>query len=167
MKDNKLYKEDAIEFAAMYLGVKADEQYREALRSDSTGDAAQKKAAGDLAIRLLLQTDSLPESHATYRLQNWVELARRHGSGKTLKDYYESNAKRLITSWGGTIDDYAARIWSGLIRDYYVPRVKQTLFKTGFDRKSWEEQWVKKAGISSIKPYAAPVKKAAQLVNEN
>lgn len=30
-----------------------------------------------------------------------------------------------MTSWGGTINhDYSARIWSGLIRDYYVPRLQ-------------------------------------------
>lgn len=167
MKGDQLYKEDAIELAAMYLGVKADEQYKLALKADSANDAAQKKRCGETAIRLMLQADSLLESHTTYRLQNWVDYARLHGSGKKRKNYYESNAKRLITSWGGTIDDYAARIWSGLIRDYYVPRVRETLFNANFNRKNWEEQWLKKPGVSRIQPYADPVQKAIQLVNEN
>jgi len=33
------------------------------------------------------------------------------------------NAKRLITTWGGDpVNDYSGRVWSGLIRDYYVSR---------------------------------------------
>lgn len=167
MKGNKFYKDDAIELAVFYLGIKADELYKQALKADSSGNISLKKSSGEQAILLLLQADSLLESHSTYRLQYWIDYARLHGSNKKLKDYYEANAKRLITSWGGTIDDYAARVWSGLIRDYYVPRIRQTLFKTDFNRKSWEEGWIKKPGVSNIKPYADPVQKAAELVNQN
>lgn len=38
------------------------------------------------------------------------------------KNKYEQNARRLVTRWGPPVDDYAAKIWSGLIRDYYLPR---------------------------------------------
>ncbi|HEY8661227.1 MAG TPA: alpha-N-acetylglucosaminidase TIM-barrel domain-containing protein [Hanamia sp.] len=167
MKDNKLYKYDAIELASVYLGVKADELYKQALIADSMGNETLKKELGNKAILLLLQADSLLESHATHRLQNWVDYARLHGGNVKLKNYYESNAKRLITTWGGTINDYAARMWSGLIRDYYVPRIKQALFKKDFNRQNWEEQWIKKPGISSIVPYDNPVQKAVELVNQN
>ena len=32
------------------------------------------------------------------------------------------NARRLITTWGGTLNDYANRSWSGLAGEYYAHR---------------------------------------------
>ncbi len=32
------------------------------------------------------------------------------------------NARRLITTWGGSLNDYACRNWSGLLWDYYGKR---------------------------------------------
>ena len=40
------------------------------------------------------------------------------------KNYYEKNARRIVTIWGPPVDDYSARIWSSLLRDYYLPRWK-------------------------------------------
>lgn len=34
------------------------------------------------------------------------------------------NARRIVTVWGPPVDDYAARIWSGLIGSYYLERWK-------------------------------------------
>jgi alpha-N-acetylglucosaminidase len=44
------------------------------------------------------------------------------GDSPQLKDYYEKNARNLITTWGGSLNDYASRSWAGLIRDYYAKR---------------------------------------------
>ncbi|WP_127129600.1 alpha-N-acetylglucosaminidase [Pseudoflavitalea rhizosphaerae] len=167
MKDNKMYRYDALELSSLYLGLKADEFYKQALQADSAGNDALKTSLGNKAMLLLLQVDSLLESHPMNRLQNWIDYARLHGNNEKDKNYYESNAKRLITTWGGFQDDYAARIWSGLIRDYYVPRVRETLFNKNFDRKNWEERWVTRPGISKISPYPDPLQKAIELVNNN
>ena len=32
------------------------------------------------------------------------------------------NARNLITTWGGTLNDYASRTWSGLVAGYYAVR---------------------------------------------
>ena len=32
------------------------------------------------------------------------------------------NARRLITTWGGSLNDYACRNWNGLMWDYYTKR---------------------------------------------
>jgi alpha-N-acetylglucosaminidase len=39
-----------------------------------------------------------------------------------LSDYYERNARTIITTWGGSLNDYACRNWSGLLSDYYARR---------------------------------------------
>ena len=51
-------------------------------------------------------------------------MARDYGNTPQLKDYYEMNARRLITTWGGDLDDYANRSWAGLIGQYYHTRWK-------------------------------------------
>lgn len=40
-------------------------------------------------------------------------------------DYYEINARDILTSWGGKdqqLNDYANRSWSGLISSFYAKR---------------------------------------------
>lgn len=166
LKQSNLYRNDAIEIAMLYLGVRADEYYKEALKAAGEGKVAEKKAAGDKAIAILKQIDRLLESHPTDRLQPWVASARAYGKTEQQKDYYESNAKRLITTWGGKQEDYAARLWSGLIRDYYIPRIQNHLYDVNFNRAKWEESWIKKAGVSKVPPFADPLAKAKELVRQ-
>ena len=44
------------------------------------------------------------------------------GDTDELKNYYEKNARNLITTWGGSLNDYASRTWAGLLNDYYARR---------------------------------------------
>jgi alpha-N-acetylglucosaminidase len=166
LKSSALYRYDAIEMAAIYLGLKADKFYKQALQADSTGDTATKKEALDKTVHILTDMDRLLESHPLHRLQAWVDLARLHGATAAEKDYYESNAKRLITTWGGAQSDYAARMWSGLIRDYYIPRIQNKLGNKNFDRAAWEEAWIKNNKISTITPLPDPLAAAKALVNQ-
>ena len=74
-------------------------------------------------MRVLLDDmDRLNAAHPFCTLNKWIEQARDLGVDPGVKDYYEMNARRLITTWGGDLNDYACRNWSGLISDYYVPR---------------------------------------------
>lgn len=166
LQQSDLYCNDAVELAALYLGLKADQYYKAALLADSLGQTARWQAVLDTSIRLLLATDSLLASHPTDRLQPWVTLARGHGASEADKNYYEADAKRLITTWGGRQEDYAARLWSGLIRDYYVPRIRMYFSEQRAALPEWEEQWVQKPGISTLQPYADPVRRARELVKE-
>ena len=44
------------------------------------------------------------------------------GTTFALKNYYEKNARNLITTWGGNLNDYASRTWAGLVKSYYAGR---------------------------------------------
>ena len=66
--------------------------------------------------------DNLNAFHPLCTLGQWVKKARDYGSTPEIKDYYEMNARRLITTWGGNLNDYADRSWSGLVGDYYAYR---------------------------------------------
>ncbi len=73
----------------------------------------------DLLFELLSDLDILNSHHPQAMLGTWLQQARDLGTTPQLKDYYEMNARRLITTWGGHLDNYACRNWNGLMWDYY------------------------------------------------
>ena len=76
----------------------------------------------DLLFELLSDLDNLNSHHPHATLDHWLKQARDLGKSPTVKDYYEMNARRLITTWGGHLNDYACRNWNGLMWDYYAKR---------------------------------------------
>ncbi|MCM4155742.1 alpha-N-acetylglucosaminidase [Gramella sp. AN32] len=164
LKQSELYRSDVIELSMLYLGNKADEFYKQALAAKAVNNDVKMKEEGEKAINLLKDIDRLLESHPINRLAPWIEFARSHGKTKEEKDFYEANAKRLITTWGGFQEDYASRLWSGLIRDYYIPRIKQHLFDENFNSDDWEETWITTPGMTEIAPFENPLAKAKELV---
>jgi len=85
------------------------------------------------------------------------------------KKLYSKEARRLISTWGGpSLHDYSARVWSGVIRDFYVPRW-ENYFKAmhdgkTFDFASWDETWYDKDSLSPIEAYSDPLSSAKTLV---
>lgn len=93
-------------------------------------------AAFDKAVvefdQLLLDLDQLAGTRPELSLAKWVTDARSHGTTDAEKNLYEANARSIITVWGPTIPkyeialiDYSWREWSGLIKDFYLPRWQQ------------------------------------------
>ena len=164
-KNNTLYKVDAIEMTCQYLGLIADELLVE---FQDTGE--NNYALLNEALSILSDIDRLLESHPNWKLKNWTDHAKKWGDTPEEKNYYEANARRLITTWGGGINEYAAKTWSGLIRDYYIPRWRlyydAKKNSTSFDIKRWEEEWINSTEISTIEPFKNPVEMASKLFDE-
>ena len=79
-------------------------------------------AHSDLLYEILSDLDILGSFHPQATLGHWLQQARDLGKSPQVKDYYEMNARRLITTWGGSLNDYACRNWNGLMWDYYAKR---------------------------------------------
>ena len=94
--------------------------------------------------------DALLEGHPLHRLERWLAMARSHGSTTQASDYYERSARRIITTWGPGVEDYAAKLWSGLIRDFYAPRFHlEQQGATSSSLETWENNWVEQQhGVS-------------------
>lgn len=78
-----------------------------------------------LFISLCDDVDNLVSTQNDLLLGKWIGDARDFGSTQREKNYYEKDARVLVTTWGGegnVITDYAAKDWSGLITGYYKPR---------------------------------------------
>ena len=119
--------------------------------------------------RLLLDADRLLESHPLWRLDRWSGMARREGHNEAEKERFVEESRRLISIWGGpSLSDYSARVWSGVIRDFYVPRLRRYLNAkadgTNFDFRSWDERWYSSPTVSKIEPYPDPFETARKLV---
>lgn len=71
---------------------------------------------------LLTDLDMLNAQHPFCTVDKWIDQAREFGQTPEVKDYYEMNARRLITTWGGDLNDYAVRNYSGLIANYHAKR---------------------------------------------
>lgn len=167
--DQPNYRDDAVEMAALALGLRAEDWFALARSAHSAGEAALFQKAVDSACALLTQADTLLESHSYLRLAHWLDFTRRHGGSDADKLAWESNAKQIITTWGPPVNDYACRVWSGLIRDFYIPRMKAVTEAMAagqpFDRGTWEAAWLKSPGISPVQPLDDPATQASEWVN--
>ena len=164
LESSPLYVNDAIEYASYYLAAKADDCYKRALKEDSLGNRVAAMQQLDRSVEILLDVDKLLTSHPLYRLEEWVDMARDWGKTDLEKDAYEANAKRLITTWGGFQEDYAARFWSGLIKDYYIPRMKLYFSELRADLDRWEENWIKAPWHNTSTSFEDPLQSAIKLV---
>ena len=99
--------------------------------------------------------DALLAGHPLHRLERWLAMARAHGTTPEEADYYERSARRIITTWGPGVEDYAAKLWSGLIRDYYAPRYHlEQGGATPSRLEAWENNWVEQQHGTSPAPDA-------------
>ena len=60
-----------------------------------------------------------------FSLEKWIEDARSWGTTPEEKDYFERDARNILTTWGDRgsgLTDYACRSYDGLIETYYKPR---------------------------------------------
>lgn len=128
-------------------------------------DLAKMEEKATLMREILKDLDDLNSFNSRCTLQNWIKEARNYGSNEDIKNYYEHNARNLITTWGGRLNDYASRTWAGLINDYYAKRWNiyiETLTeccKTGqlldtkkleSDLADFENNWVNATGVSEL-----------------
>lgn len=136
-KNSPLYFNDAIEFVSLWLGELADRHYEKALKLGKTDKGREELRK---TVALLTDVDRLLASHPLHKLDNWLSFARGADCSAVEQDAREANAKRLITTWGGWQEDYAARFWSGLIKDYYIPRLEIHFSEKADMMEKWKEE---------------------------
>ncbi len=147
-KASPLYQVDAIEVVSQFALEHVDQDLEAAALHANLEQVEEARKYLANARDIVTQVDALMSQHPLHRLDRWVSLARGWGQDAASKDRYEANAKRLVTTWGGPVlTEYAARVWSGLLRSYYLPRWEQWIEakcsgNDSFDIEPWEEKWV-------------------------
>ena len=86
-------------------------------------------AADSIAVEMLYVLDDIEEIVGTeeyFLLGKWIADARRWGRDTAGKDYYEREARNIISTWEGknhsSLNDYARRCYAGMISSYYKVR---------------------------------------------
>lgn len=172
IKNNTLYNADAIQLAVQYASIRADRLLITAIEFNKNNEAAKRDLAFEKAFGLIKKIDDILNAHPLYRLERWVKFARSWGNNAAEADFYEENAKRQITTWGGPdLTEYAAKIWSGFVKDYYLPRWQKIAdsLSTGSkcDLLNWEEKWITTPVAQFDKMRTDdPVKLAKELIKE-
>ena len=171
IKHSPLFAYDLAQWAAAYVGSKLEILTQHIEKAYAAQDMAKAGQLEEQFETLMLRMDALLSAFPTTNMQTWINFARRYGQDQQQADMYESNARRIITIWGPPVDDYSARIWGGLLRDYYLPRWKHYFQekKTGkkFDFSKWETNWVEKTtGLSPITIPNNPIEEAISLIQE-
>jgi alpha-N-acetylglucosaminidase len=124
-KDNELYVTDAIQYAALYLAAKADYALKAANWAIVAGDTKKAEELVATLCNMLLEMDKLLESHPILRIQRWMDMAAERATSPEETAAFQKEIMRLVSTWSGpSLKDYSARVWSGLIRDFYMPRME-------------------------------------------
>ena len=146
LKDSPYYLTDLCEMTAHYLGGKAEILTRQIDQEYLLGDTLQAHFLQSRFETFMLGMDRILSQHPTLRLDRWLSFASASGKTASQSNQYETNARRIVTIWGPPVDDYSARIWSGLVGSYYHGRWKE-YYKgrdsgKSADLSSWERKWV-------------------------
>lgn len=144
------------------------EDWREAFAKKNLREIRRLSAE---MLELFDDVDSLICTQHYYLTGKWIQEARRWGADEAEADYFEGDARRIISTWGFRdhhLVNYASRTWNGLLGDYYRPlwaemfRRAEEALRSGkaFDEpafRDWatEQEW---AWTSARQSYlAAPV----------
>ena len=123
--DTESYQYDIVNIGRQVLG-----NYFYVLRDDFTksyyaGNLEKLKLNGTKMLQLFDDLEELLSTNNSFLLGKWLNNARDFGINDEEKNYYEHNARNIITTWGTksqSLNDYANRTWAGLVKGYYKQR---------------------------------------------
>ncbi|MCX6232566.1 MAG: alpha-N-acetylglucosaminidase C-terminal domain-containing protein [Bacteroidetes bacterium] len=152
--NNEMINNDGNEIEIYMKGIRIDFYLNKAIQYFKNKEFVKSKAMFERAFYIMHNIKNSFFINSKPELAQWVELAKNWGNNNNEKDYYEEQAKRQITVWGGPVlSEYACKTWSGLIYSYYLPRWQifyNHLFNNGKDTiQQWEEKWITTAASYS------------------
>ncbi|MEU4783260.1 alpha-N-acetylglucosaminidase [Nocardiopsis alba] len=116
---------DLVDVAMAVLSRVADHRYLEMVEHL---DHHPELPEGDLErfLEVFDDLDALLETRPEYRYRTWEAKATSWATGTEDHRVLTDNARRILTVWttldDPRLDDYAGRLWSGLVGGYYRPR---------------------------------------------
>ena len=120
---------DLVNFTRQWMTARFWQMERDYKAAAAEGDTAAMKSHAVSIISLMEDMDHLLGCREEFLMGKWISDARAKGNTPEEKDYYEQNARNLLSSWSMEnndphLNDYACREWNGLIKDLYIPRWK-------------------------------------------
>lgn len=162
---------DVVNVTRQMLGNLFSDLYKDYIKAYKQGDHDTLHKTEQLMTSILDDIDPLLATESAFLVGRWIKDARAIGTTEEDKDYLESNARNLITTWGeedALLNEYGSRGWAGLTATYYAYRWKE-FFKAvnesieagvPFDEKPYHDSicvfegqwWRKRLGNFSATP---------------
>lgn len=151
------YRYDVVDLTRQVLAKCANQLYYEIILAYQSGSYEELRNKSEVLLELVLDLDDLLGSNDCFLLGSWLESAKALATDKNQLQRYEWNARTQVTMWfDNTVDepsqlhDYANKYWSGLVGDYYLPRVelylnllqKSLKGNVSFPFDEWRKKWI-------------------------
>ena len=118
------YRYDLADVTRQSLQLLAISAYNNLVGGYNNKSLPQVKAAATKLNEIFLDMDAVLSSNQYFLLGNWLNGAKSLATDAQESRLYEFNARNQITLWGpdANIEDYANKMWGGMVRNYYNPR---------------------------------------------
>ena len=148
---------DVVNITRQLLGNYFSDLYIDYLKAYKEGDYEMLHQIEAMMTSILDDTDRILATESAFLVGRWIKDARAIGITDEDKDYFESNARNIITTWGeedALLNEYASRAWAGLTETYYAYRWKEFFkdvnssikAKKPFDEKKYHDRICKYEG---------------------
>ncbi|MEI7901872.1 MAG: alpha-N-acetylglucosaminidase C-terminal domain-containing protein, partial [bacterium] len=148
------YRFDVVNLTRQALGNCAAMVHSRMMQAAVEKDLPAFRRESVLLLELGRDIDTLIGTRHEFLLGRWIADARAWGTTPAEKNYYERNARQILTTWhlpGGGLSDYAHRQWNGLLRTYYLGRWEEFIKRLetalaggqAFDPKAYQNWRVK------------------------
>ena len=119
---------DVVNITRQLLGNYFSDLYIDFLKAFKEDDYETLHQIEATMTSILDDTDKILATESAFLVGRWIKDARAIGITDEDKDYFESNARNIITTWGeedALLNEYASRAWAGLTETYYAYRWKE------------------------------------------
>ena len=119
------YAFDLANLERQVLANKSAYVYEDFMAAYEQGDVDGMKAAAAAFLSLIDRMEQAVAGVPYFSLDKWVADACSWGATPEEADYYEENARCILSTWGAYgsgLTDYASRSFSGMLTTYYKPR---------------------------------------------
>lgn len=171
LKENPLYKRDALDFTRHFLEARADKYLKIAVHTRHDSDRKKHHEALATFTDILTDLDDLLSSSPEHSLHTWLASAAALADTPEEKMTYLKAARQQVTTWSGgsKLNGYASKGWHGMVKDFYL---KRWLLWFENERKEepdqqwlrdFETQWVNDVSIPKLQPNDALVEDCYRL----
>jgi alpha-N-acetylglucosaminidase len=179
--DIDAYQADAVDLVRQVVANRGLDVYRRMVSAFEAKDKARFNHAADAFRMLILNQDTLVGTRREFLLGGWLAEAKGMAATEEEKTLFEKNSRILITYWGpddpaAVAHDYAHKEWSGLLRDFYLPRWDMFIreLNARLDGRTaqepnyftFEKDWSEQRNVYPATPSGAPIATALRVLSD-
>lgn len=159
LKDQPLYKRDALDFTRHFLEARADKYLKIAIQTRNDKNPRKHNDARAIFTEILTDLDDLLAASPEHSLNSWLTKAAAFGETPEEKLLHLKSARQQVSTWsdGTHLNGYASKGWHGMIKDFYLKRWELWLDNHKVKNpnkkflRTFERQWVNNPSIPEIK----------------